>query len=267
MRGEHRHGHRRAHAVGGDEHVERQPLVALEEAVQRLGVLTDVVMDVEERRGARLQLGQRARRDGDEVADAADLEQHRCVLGALQHGAAQRADHRRASATRRRIGAMARWHRASAAASAASGGDGGVGQPEAHLDHLLHLGLARRAVAGDGILHLVRRVLDDLAPGRRSLGERQPAGLPDAHRRAHVDLEEHLLDGDAVGTVLGDQRGELALQEGEPLRQRVGRRGADHAEGSGLHLGTGGVQHGVPAAGEPGVDAQHRRVGEHAYAR
>ena len=109
-----------------------------------------------------------------------------------------------ASATRRRIGDIARWHSASAAASAASAGFGSVGQTEPHLHHLLHLYLVGTAPPGDGVLDLVRGVLHDLAPGDRRLGERQPAGLADAHRRAHVDLEEHLLDGHRVGRELGD---------------------------------------------------------------
>ena len=67
--------------------------VAAGEAVQRLAVLADVVVDVEERRRRRLQLGQRPRRDDDVVADAADLEQHDAVEPALEHRAAQRADH------------------------------------------------------------------------------------------------------------------------------------------------------------------------------
>ena len=43
----------RADAVGGDQHLERHPLVAGGEAVERLGVLADVVVDVEEHRRRR----------------------------------------------------------------------------------------------------------------------------------------------------------------------------------------------------------------------
>ena len=50
-----------------DEHLERRALVAAAEAVQRLRVLADVVVDVQERRRRRLQLGQRPRRDPDDV--------------------------------------------------------------------------------------------------------------------------------------------------------------------------------------------------------
>ena len=62
---------------------------------------------------------------------------------------------------------------------------------------------------------------DDLAAGRRRLGHGQAAGLAHRHGGAHVDLEEHPLDGDHVGAQLGDQRPELALQLGQPVGQRA----------------------------------------------
>ena len=141
------------------------------------------------------------------------------------------------------------------------------GEAKAGLDHLLHLLLRCRPVPGDGVLDLVRRVLHDLAPRRRRLGQRQPAGLPDAHRRAHVDLEEDLLDGDAVGVVLGDQRGQLALQRGQALRQRIRRRCPDDPERQRPQHRALGAHDGVAATGEARIDAEHRAVGEHAYAR
>ena len=132
------------------------------------------------------------------------------------------------------------------------------GQTEPHLHHLLHLLLVGPAPAGDGIFHLVRRVLHHLASGDRRLGERQPARLADAHRRAHVDLEEHLLDRHRVGRELGDQRLELEPQRGEPLRQRIGRRRADHPERDRPDgAGAAAVDDGVAAAREAGVDAEH----------
>ena len=71
------------------EHMERGTLVAAQEPEQRLVVFADVVVHVEEDRRRRLELGQRARRDGDEVADAADLDEHSAVVEALEHRAAQ----------------------------------------------------------------------------------------------------------------------------------------------------------------------------------
>ena len=143
--------------------------------------------------------------------------------------------HRRRRATRSAYGAIARWQRASAAASAASGGSGTRGEPEPGLDHLLHLLLPCAAPSGDGVLDLIRRVLGDVAPGRGRLGEREPARLADAHRGAHVDLEEHVLDRDRLRAELGDQPGELTAQLGEALRQRTRRRRAHDAERQGDH--------------------------------
>ena len=54
-------------------------------------------------------------------------------------------------------------------------------------------------------------------PAARGLGHGQPAGLADRHRGAHVDLEEHPLDGDHVGPELGDQGPQLALELGQAL--------------------------------------------------
>ncbi len=146
------------------------------------------------------------------------------------------------------------------------GGLGRRGEPEPHLDHLLHLGLVGATPAGDRVLHLVRRVLHDLAAERRGFGERQPAGLADAHRRAHVDLEEDLLDGDDVGSELGEQGDDLGLQRGEALRQRIGRRRAQNAERHRLGCTRAeAVEHGIPATGEAGVDPQDALRNEHKF--
>ena len=116
------------------------------------------------------------------------------------------------------------------------GGVGGlraVSEAESRLHHLLHLLLAGPSPAGDGVLHLVRRVLHDLATAGGGLGERQTADLGDAHRGADVDLEEDLLDGDGIGFELGEQRRQLAAQRGQPTRQRIAGRSANDAERDG----------------------------------
>jgi hypothetical protein len=83
------------------------------------------------------------------------------------------------------------------------------------------------------------------------------AGLADAHRRAHIGLEEHLLDGHAVGPELAQQRLQLVLQFGQALGQRIGGRRADDTERQRRGLVPDGAQHGVAAASEAGVDAEH----------
>ena len=196
----------RPDAVGAEERLEAVPLVAAQEAVQRLGVLADVVADVEEGVVVGHQGGEGAGRDHHAVAHAADLD------AAPRRRATARAPLPRSDpiigpppARRACNGAIARWVMASAAASAASAGLGRRAQPEADLHHALHLRLVGAAPAGDGGLHLVRGVLHDLAAERRGLGQGQAAGLPDAHGRAHVDLEEDLLHGHDVGLQLGDE--------------------------------------------------------------
>ena len=61
-------------------------------------------------RRAGFEFGQRAWRDGDEVADATHLEQHGRVAGPLEHRATQRPDHEAppAATSRARNGAIAR---------------------------------------------------------------------------------------------------------------------------------------------------------------
>ena len=49
------------------------------ESEQRLVVFADVMVDVEEHRRAGFEFGERPARHGDDVADTADLEQHRTV--------------------------------------------------------------------------------------------------------------------------------------------------------------------------------------------
>ena len=153
------------------------------------------------------------------------------------------------------------------------GGVGGLRQrtePEASLDHPLHLLLGRRTPAGDGVLDLVRRVLHDVAAGVGGLGQGEPAGLADAHRRAHVDLEEHLLDGDDVGRELGDQRGRTpraASPDATAGPRCTGVRITPEGDGD-AGCRPVAVDHGVAAAGQAGVDAEHpvAVLSEHRFA-
>ena len=105
------------------------------------------------------------------------------------------------------------------------------------------------------------RVLDDLAAGGRGLGQGQPAGLADAHRRAHVDLEEHLLDGDGVGRELGDQRRQLgaAARPGAAAADRSGGVRITPSDTADSASARPPVDDGVPAARQPGIDAEHPR--------
>ena len=122
---------------------------------------------------------------------------------------------------------MARWQSASAAASAASAGFGGVGQPQPHLHHALHLLLAGAAPQpATASLTWLGVYCTTSQPAAAASARARPLAWPDAHGRAHVDLEEHVLDGHHVRPQLGDERGQLTAELGQALRQRIGGRGA-----------------------------------------
>ncbi len=158
-------------------------------------------------------------------------------------------------------------------------GIGGVGgsrwctESEANLHHALNLLLACSTPTGDRLLHLIRRVLDDRASGAVRQGQHQATGLSHAHGGAHVDLEEHLLDGDAVR---GELRQEL-LEIGVQTRQAGGQGLVDgcteHPERYRPGLAAVGVYDGVSAAGQTRIDAEDTMrttlasgaVYEHAY--
>ena len=108
----------------------------------------------------------------------------------------------------------------------------GLGDAEEGLHHALHLVLGGAADAGDGLLHLVRGVLDDLAA--RPPPPRPwpcPAAWATDMARAHVDLEQHPLDGHHRGLVLGEQGPEVDLELGQALGRGQRRLGAQHADG------------------------------------
>ena len=218
-------------------------------------------MDVDEGVGVGIQLGERAGRDGDAVADAAHLERAPRPSGTRSSTrAAQRPDHRRRrrSIARRRSGAMSQVAQRERGGVGRVGRLGRRGQTEPGLHHPLHLRLAGPAPPGDRFLHLVRRVLHDLAPRRRGLGQGQAAGLADAHGRAHVDLEEHLLDGHDL---------RAPARPAAPPARPAARPGAEaratppvsagRPGPRGGPSGRAGFQAGVATARQARIDAKH----------
>ena len=210
--------------------------------------------------------------DDDDVADAADLEQHRAVEPALEHLAAQRPDHAAALAARRAV--RRRRGRASAPSPGGTGParrrrrrrPAGAGRSRRRRAWTIFCtcSLAAPPQPATASFTWLGRVLGDVAAGGGGLGQGQPAGLADAHRRAHVDLEEDVLDGDGVGSVLGDQRRQLAAQRGQALRQRrrsAGVRMTPRATAV-ASAGAAPVDDGVAAAGQPGIDAEARASAE-----
>ena len=129
----------------------------------------------------------------------------------------------------------------------------GVGQAEERPDHLADLVLAGRSGAGDRLLDLVGRVLDDVAARSDGLGHCEPARHPDAHRGRDVVLEQHPLDRHHVGAQFCDQRPQFRLDLGKPVRKIERRVGADDAGGHSARR-TAVLDTAVPTTGEPRVD-------------
>lgn len=158
-------------------------------------------------------------------------------------------------------------------------GIGGVGgsrwctESEANLHHALNLLLARSTPTGDRLLHLIRRVLDDRASGAVRQGQHQATGLSHAHGGAHVDLEEHLLDGDAVRGELRQELLEIGVQTRQAGGQGIVGGCTEHPERYRPGLAAVGVDDGVSAAGQTRIDAEDTMrttlasgaVYEHAY--
>ena len=144
-----------------------------------------------------------------------------------------------------------------ATASAASTGRSGWAMPRRVCTIRSIWSLLAPPDARHGLLHLVGRVLDHLAARGDGLGHRDPRRLRHGDGAAHVDLEQHPLDGHDGGPVLLEQGPQVDLQLGQPMRRRqVGGR-AQHADGH--RPGAGGQLRDEPVAatGEPRVDAEH----------
>ena len=79
-------------------------------------------------------------------------------------------------------------------------------EPEQQLHHLPTCVLLRAPVADDGALDLGRRVFDDRHAGldRRQHGD--AARVPELQRAAHVGGVKQVLDRDALGAAVRDQR-------------------------------------------------------------
>ena len=203
-------------------------------------------------------------RDDHPVADAAHLDEH--LAGApVEQPAPQRADHR------------GRHRRVPAVATRVPGrGPGGTGpaprrrrrrpgaaasrSPSSVCTMRCTCSLSAPPMPDDRLLHLVGRVLDDLAAGGHRLDHGHARGLGHRDRGADVDLEQHPLDGHHVGPVLGEQRPQrrrcsAASRWGTGSAGSVRRTPAATAGGAVCRARP--LDHAVAAPRQPRVDAQH----------
>ena len=135
-------------------------------------------------------------------------------------------------------------------------------QTQQQLDHLLHLRLVGAAVADDGAFDRRRRVLDHLAAGLDRRQHRHAASVTELERAARVHRVEQVLDGHAVGLRGAQQRRELTVDAGEPLRKPVGGRRRDGAARHEPVAPTVALDATVAGALGAGVDAEDSHASE-----
>ncbi len=123
--------------------------------------------------------------------------------------------------------------------------------------------LLSRPMAGHRMFHFVRGVLVHLASAPGGKRKRQPAGLPNTHRRSGVGLEENPLNHHRGWVEPLEKPIELLHHAGQPEMNRVGVRRAQHAV---FHRCVAvchpGTDHAEPAARKTGVDAKHEHTFE-----
>ena len=110
----------------------------------------------------------------------------------------------------------------------------------------------------DGKKKPIDVVWHDQAPGGDE--QRDAARLADRHRRAHVRLEKHAFDGDDVRIELADERLELSVQRGEPIRDGEGGIARDHAGCDGELLAVLLGDPAEAAARQAGVDTEDKHT-------
>ena len=100
---------------------------------------------------------------------------------------------------------------------------------EEQLDHLLHLVLLCTAVADDRALDRCGRVGHDRHAGFRGGEQRDAARLAELERTAHVAGVKYVLDRDAVGPMLHDERLQPVVNRVQLVRECRARRTRERA--------------------------------------
>ena len=204
----------------------------------------------------------------EQVADAVHVEHHRALallddrpLDVGDH-AAPRARRGRGEGVRRGGGGAVRA--ATDVADRERDGVGLVGEErldaEERADHVDHLRLLGPAVAGEGELGLLGRVLAHREAGARGRGEHHAAGLPEDERGAGRDAGEDGLDRDGVGAGAGEEGLEPVEDEREPARQVVVAR-HEHSRLDHPEPGTRPRHHTVAAPLRARIDADDHHAG------
>jgi hypothetical protein len=90
-------------------------------------------------------------------------------------------------------------------------------QIEHDAHHVLDLFLIGSARADDGPFDLTRRILGNRKIRGNSRSDRNTAGLPELERGARVPRNEHVLNGQLIGTVAFDELDDPVIDDTEAL--------------------------------------------------
>ena len=233
-------------------------------------------MHVEERGRRRLELGQRARRDRDEVADARHLEQHR------RRRPSVRAPCRAASRSSLPPPCVRARRHADRAAPSRGGtapaprrrprrpASGRAASPRRACTIFCTCSLSAPPQPATASFTWFGVYCTTSHPAAAASASASPLAWPTLIAVRTLTWKNTCSTATTAGAELGDQRRQLAPQLGQALRQRVGRRGAHahRATARATVAGGGRFDRGVPAPGQPGVDPEHdeRRTAGHEHA-
>ena len=150
-------------------------------------------------------------------------------------------------------------------------GIGGVGRQrsvelENAFHHELHLRLFRAARADHGLLDLPRRVFEHFGVCVGGTADGGAARLTQFQRAVGIAIDEHPLDGDFMGPVLGHDGLDAAKNLAQPIG-KFARLGADHAACHIRQPGSHRIQDAKPRALGTGIDAQHAQRGRFSAAQ
>jgi hypothetical protein len=123
-------------------------------------------------------------------------------------------------------------------------------------DHVLNLLLGRAPGTDHGLLDLPRCVFGDRQPLGDPGADGRASGLSELEGGIDVTVHEHALDGHDIGSIVRDQRGDLAKYTTELVRQGLARD-ADGAACDPHRCGSRDIDD--PEAGDQRtrIDAEH----------
>ncbi len=143
---------------------------------------------------------------------------------------------------------------------------GDIDKAQLSLDRLLDLPLRRPAVTGEQLLHLGRRVVDDVdvrLAGRQA--DDAPSVSHEDRRPRTLVMRIQLLDGHGPGAERCDDISDPRVNVAYPLRQTPTRGTTNDARFAQFDATCVAFQHGVSGDVQPRVDAQNPMAAFHLF--